>query len=103
VLGALSQSQRLVTGGLIGAAFLVGVDLFIVNVAFDQIGHDFDGRPRRQGRQESAFKRESVTRIFPNYSFRTGHGASCAGKAARDATDICAGHSNDALKFAMHT
>jgi EmrB/QacA subfamily drug resistance transporter len=35
------QSQRVVTAVLIGAAFLAGVDLFIVNVAFDQIGHDF--------------------------------------------------------------
>lgn len=38
-----SQSQRLVTTVLIGAAFLAGVDLFIVNVAFDQIGSDFGG------------------------------------------------------------
>ena len=37
------QSQRIVTAVLIGAAFLAGVDLFIVNVAFDQIGHDFAG------------------------------------------------------------
>ena len=38
-----AQSQRIVTAVLIGAAFLAGVDLFIVNVAFDQIGHDFAG------------------------------------------------------------
>lgn len=31
------------TAVLIGAAFLAGVDLFIVNVAFDEIGHDFAG------------------------------------------------------------
>ena len=37
------QSQRVVQGVLIGAAFLAGVDLFIVNVAFDQIGRDFSG------------------------------------------------------------
>ncbi|MFC7505647.1 MFS transporter [Nocardioides sp. GCM10030258] len=37
------QSQRIVTAVLIGAAFLAGVDLFIVNVAFDEIGHDFAG------------------------------------------------------------
>lgn len=37
------QSQRIVTAVLIGAAFLAGVDLFIVNVAFDQIGRDFAG------------------------------------------------------------
>jgi EmrB/QacA subfamily drug resistance transporter len=36
-----NQSQRVVTAVLIGAAFLAGVDLFIVNVAFDKIGHDF--------------------------------------------------------------
>jgi EmrB/QacA subfamily drug resistance transporter len=36
-----TQSQRIVTAVLIGAAFLAGVDLFIVNVAFDQIGRDF--------------------------------------------------------------
>ena len=35
------QSQRVVTTVLIGAAFLAGIDLFIVNVAFDQIGRDF--------------------------------------------------------------
>src|SRR5688500_4582379 len=35
------QSQRVVTTVLIGAAFLAGIDLFIVNVAFDQIGQDF--------------------------------------------------------------
>ena len=38
-----AQSQRIVTAVLIGAAFLAGVDLFIVNVAFDQIGQDFAG------------------------------------------------------------
>ncbi|WP_235530959.1 MULTISPECIES: MFS transporter [unclassified Nocardioides] len=38
-----NQSQRIVTAVLIGAAFLAGIDLFIVNVAFDQIGRDFDG------------------------------------------------------------
>lgn len=37
------QSPRVVTAVLIGAAFLAGVDLFIVNVAFDQIGADFPG------------------------------------------------------------
>ncbi|WP_182379399.1 MFS transporter [Nocardioides sp. WS12] len=37
------QSQRIVTAVLIGAAFLAGVDLFIVNVAFDEIGSDFAG------------------------------------------------------------
>lgn len=37
------QSQRLLITVLIGAAFLSGVDLFIVNVAFDQIGQDFAG------------------------------------------------------------
>src|ERR1700760_2765351 len=40
-----SQSQKarggLVTAILTGSAFLAGVDLFIVNVAFDQIGRDF--------------------------------------------------------------
>jgi MFS family permease len=38
-----AHSQRLVTVLLIGSAFLAGVDLFIVNVAFDQIGRDFAG------------------------------------------------------------
>lgn len=38
-----SHSQRIVIAVLIGSAFLAGVDLFIVNVAFDQIGHDFAG------------------------------------------------------------
>ncbi len=37
------QSQRTVAAVLIGAAFLAGVDLFIVNVAFDEIGRDFAG------------------------------------------------------------
>jgi len=37
------ESQHMVTAVLIGAAFLAGVDLFIVNVAFDDIGHDFAG------------------------------------------------------------
>ncbi len=37
------KSQRVVVGVLIGAAFLAGVDLFIVNVAFDEIGEDFGG------------------------------------------------------------
>ncbi|HSV38979.1 MAG TPA: MFS transporter [Nocardioidaceae bacterium] len=32
-----------VTVILIGASFLAGLDLFIVNVAFDDIGHDFSG------------------------------------------------------------
>ena len=36
-----TKSQRIVTAVLIGSAFLSGVDLFIVNVAFDQIGKDF--------------------------------------------------------------
>lgn len=40
-----SQSQQrhlgLVIGLLTGATFLAGLDLFIVNVAFDDIGHDF--------------------------------------------------------------
>lgn len=36
-----ARSQRIVTAILIGSAFLAGVDLFIVNVAFDQIGRDF--------------------------------------------------------------
>lgn len=35
--------QGLVTAILVGAAFLAGVDLFIVNVAFDEIGRDFAG------------------------------------------------------------
>ena len=40
-----SQSQRpaLVTTVLVGAAFLAGIDLFIVNVAFDEIGRDLAG------------------------------------------------------------
>jgi hypothetical protein len=38
-----TKSQPIVTAVLIGAAFLAGVDLFIVNVAFDQIGRDFAG------------------------------------------------------------
>lgn len=37
------EHQRIVTVVLIGAAFLAGVDLFIVNVAFDEIGRDFAG------------------------------------------------------------
>jgi len=37
------QSQRIATAMLIGAAFLAGIDLFIVNVAFDEIGRDFAG------------------------------------------------------------
>lgn len=36
-----SQRTRLVTLVLVGSAFLAGVDLFIVNVAFDEIGRDF--------------------------------------------------------------
>lgn len=35
------QRQRVVVWVLVGSAFLSGVDLFIVNVAFDQIGRDF--------------------------------------------------------------
>lgn len=39
-----SQSHRgLVTAILTGATFLAGLDLFIVNVAFGEIGHDFAG------------------------------------------------------------
>jgi EmrB/QacA subfamily drug resistance transporter len=38
----LFRSQRVVTVVLIGSAFLSSVDLFIVNVAFDQIGRDFE-------------------------------------------------------------
>lgn len=38
-----SQSQRLLTTVLVGAAFLAGLDLFIVNVAFDEIGRDLAG------------------------------------------------------------
>lgn len=41
------QSQRragVVTAVLVGSAFLTGVDLFIVNVAFDDIGRDFVAR-----------------------------------------------------------
>lgn len=34
------QSQRIVTATLVGSAFLTGVDLFIVNVAFDDIARD---------------------------------------------------------------
>lgn len=37
------QSQRIVVTVLIGAAFLAGIDLFIVNVAFEDIGRDFAG------------------------------------------------------------
>ena len=36
-----NQSQRLVTVILVGSAFLTGVDMFIVNVAFDEIGRDY--------------------------------------------------------------
>ena len=37
-----SQHQAaVVTAVLVGSAFLTGVDLFIVNVAFDDIGRDF--------------------------------------------------------------
>ncbi|TNM49521.1 MFS transporter [Nocardioides albidus] len=36
-----TKSQRLVVTILIGSAFLTGVDMFIVNVAFAEIGHDF--------------------------------------------------------------
>jgi len=36
-----SQMRRLITLTLIGASFMTGIDLFIVNVAFDQIGRDF--------------------------------------------------------------
>jgi len=43
VLAVPTKSQPIVIGVLIGAAFLAGVDLFIVNVAFDQIGQDFAG------------------------------------------------------------
>jgi EmrB/QacA subfamily drug resistance transporter len=43
MLAMPSHSQRIVTAVLVGSAFLAGVDLFIVNVAFDQIGHDFAG------------------------------------------------------------
>ncbi|MCW2812818.1 MAG: emrY 2 [Nocardioides sp.] len=39
-----ARSQRLVTLVLIGSAFLTGIDLFIVNVAFDDIGRDFAAR-----------------------------------------------------------
>lgn len=35
---------RLVTLVLVGSAFLVGIDLFIVNVAFDEIGRDLSSR-----------------------------------------------------------
>lgn len=37
------RSQGLITTVLIGAAFLAGIDLFIVNVAFDEIGRDLAG------------------------------------------------------------
>ena len=40
-MSSTSQRQRLITLTLVGAAFMTGIDLFIVNVAFDQIGHDF--------------------------------------------------------------
>jgi EmrB/QacA subfamily drug resistance transporter len=36
-----SRSQRVVPAILVGSAFLAGVDMFIVNVAFDEIGRDF--------------------------------------------------------------
>ncbi|WP_051068635.1 MFS transporter [Nocardioides sp. Iso805N] len=36
-----TRSQRLVVAILTGAAFLASLDLFIVNVAFDEIGRDF--------------------------------------------------------------
>jgi EmrB/QacA subfamily drug resistance transporter len=36
------RSQRVAPLVLLGAAFLAGVDLFIVNVAFDEIASDFD-------------------------------------------------------------
>ncbi|MDO9457235.1 MFS transporter [Nocardioides sp.] len=39
-----SQRTRLVTLVLVGSAFLSGIDLFIVNVAFDDIGRDFAQR-----------------------------------------------------------
>ncbi len=39
-----SQHPRTVTAILVGSAFLTGVDLFIVNVAFDDIGRDFASR-----------------------------------------------------------
>jgi len=43
MLAMPNRSQRIVTAVLVGSAFLAGVDLFIVNVAFDQIGQDFAG------------------------------------------------------------
>ncbi len=38
---ASTVHSRAVTAILTGSAFLAGIDLFIVNVAFDEIGHDF--------------------------------------------------------------
>lgn len=35
-----SHSQKIVTATLVGSAFLTGIDLFIVNVAFDEIARD---------------------------------------------------------------
>ncbi|MEI5673165.1 MULTISPECIES: MFS transporter [unclassified Nocardioides] len=42
-MSSRSQRSGLVTTILVGAAFLAGVDLFIVNVAFDEIGRDLAG------------------------------------------------------------
>ena len=40
-----------VTAILIGASFLAGLDLFIVNVAFDDIGRDFSAAHTRLARR----------------------------------------------------
>ena len=42
-LAVAPRSPRVVTAVLIGSAFLAGAELFIVNVAFEEIGRDFAG------------------------------------------------------------
>src|SRR4051794_35182969 len=58
------RHQGLVTAILVGAAFLAGIDLFIVNVAFGEIGRDFAGAAHPPGLSELSWILNAYAVIF---------------------------------------
>jgi EmrB/QacA subfamily drug resistance transporter len=59
-----ARHQGLVTAILVGAAFLAGIDLFIVNVAFGEIGRDFADADHPPGLSELSWILNAYAVIF---------------------------------------
>ncbi|MFC0527102.1 MFS transporter [Phytohabitans kaempferiae] len=59
-----SQHPRAMTAILTGATFLAGLDLFIVNVAFDEIGRDFAGAGSAPALAELSWVLNAYTVVF---------------------------------------